>query len=176
MKKVIFVAGNSHGIISPIVLKKAYQLGKLIGESGHVLLTGGTLGIPEEAAMGALQVGGLTVSISPGNNISDHIENYNQSDKSDIYIYTGMGDMGRNFLNVKSCDAVIIIGGGMGTLSEFCIAYAEGKLIGILENTGGIADKIKEIIEATNKKPKNDILFSESPSKLFFEIKKAIEK
>ncbi len=34
-----------------------------------------------------------------------------------------------------------------GTLGEFAIAYDEGKLIGVLQDTGGIADQIETILD-----------------------------
>jgi hypothetical protein len=43
---------------------------------------------------------------------------------------------------------VIIAGGRSGTLGEFSIAYDEGHLIGVLAGTGGIADHVREILEA----------------------------
>ena len=40
--------------------------------------------------------------------------------------------MGREITNIRSCDIVVIVGGRIGTLGEFAIAYDEGRLIGIL--------------------------------------------
>ncbi|MFZ5593982.1 MAG: hypothetical protein ACOY4D_06955 [Pseudomonadota bacterium] len=34
------------------------------------------------------------------------------------------------------------MGGRSGTLGEFAIAYDEGKLIGVLQGSGGITEKI----------------------------------
>jgi predicted Rossmann-fold nucleotide-binding protein len=59
--------------------------------------------------------------------------------------------MGREVVNIRSSDVVIIIGGRSGTLGEFSIAYDEGKLIGILIGTGGITSEIKHIGGLVNK-------------------------
>src|SRR5438093_12370710 len=40
--------------------------------------------------------------------------------------------MGREITNIRSCDIVVIVGGRIGTLGEFAIAYDEGRLIGVL--------------------------------------------
>jgi class 3 adenylate cyclase len=38
---------------------------------------------------------------------------------------------------VRSADIVLLFSGGIGTLNEFTIAYDEGKIIGLLQGTGG---------------------------------------
>ena len=40
----------------------------------------------------------------------------------------------------------------IGTLNEFTIAYDEGKIIGIVEGTGGVADQVRAIVHALTKK------------------------
>ncbi len=56
-----------------------------------------------------------------------------------------MGKKGRNAVFVHSCDAMIFIGGGMGTLNEFTIAFDEGKVIGVLENSGGLSSELEKL-------------------------------
>lgn len=170
MHKIIGVMGSSNGEIPSNTLNKAFKIGKLIGQNGYALLTGGTLGIPEKAVEGCKSVGGLCIAVSPACNLEEHIKKYNQSDKSDLYIYSGMGDFGRNILNARSSDAIIFITGGMGTLSEFAASFGEGKVIGVLTNTQGITDLIDIIIHATQKQPKNKILFDPSPEKLLNKV------
>ncbi len=60
-----------------------------------------------------------------------------------MIIFTGFGYKGRNVINVRCADIVLILGGATGTLNEFTIAYDEGKIIGVLEGSGGIADHIE---------------------------------
>ena len=43
--------------------------------------------------------------------------------------------MGRELINIRSSDIVVVVGGRSGTLGEFAIAYEEGKLIGVLTGT-----------------------------------------
>lgn len=69
----------------------------------------------EAACMGARSEGGLTVGIIPGASRSD------TNRYVDIPVVTGMGH-GRNIIVASSCDAVIAIGGGFGTLSEIAFA------------------------------------------------------
>ena len=72
----------------------------------------------------------------------------------DALIYTGSGLMGREIENIRSCDVVVFVGGRSGTLGEFAIAYDEGKVIGILENTGGIREHLKTIVSFVRKETK----------------------
>jgi hypothetical protein len=61
---------------------------------------------------------------------------------------------------------VIVLGGATGTLNEFTIAYDEGKIIGILEGSGGVADHVKEIIQFCQKPTRGLVVFDKDPEKL----------
>ncbi|MFN2531187.1 MAG: hypothetical protein ABR555_07815, partial [Pyrinomonadaceae bacterium] len=61
-------------------------------------------------------------------------------DACDTVVFTGFGLKGRNVVLVRSCDIVIFIAGAMGSLNEFTIAHDEGKVMGCLTGTGGVAD------------------------------------
>ncbi len=54
-------------------------------------------------------------------------------------------------MNIRSSDIVIIIGGQSGTLGEYAIAYDEGRLIGVVSGSGGIADLVPELLERLTK-------------------------
>ena len=64
-----------------------------------------------------------------------------------MIIYTGMGFMERDIINIRSSDGIVIVGGGIGSLNEFTIAYDEGRPMGILTNTGGISSHIEHIVK-----------------------------
>jgi uncharacterized protein (TIGR00725 family) len=83
-----------------------------------------------------------------------------------VIVYTGFGYKGRNVINVRSSDVVVIFGGATGTLNEFTIAYDEGKIIGVLEGSGGVADHIREIIEFCKKPTHGRVLFDRDPESL----------
>jgi uncharacterized protein (TIGR00725 family) len=95
--------------------KQAEVVGRLIAEAGAILICGGMGGVMKAACQGAQGYGGITVGILPGDSASQSNEFVS------IPIITGMG-YARNALVVRSCQAVIAIGGRYGTLSE--IAYA----------------------------------------------------
>jgi hypothetical protein len=65
-----------------------------------------------------------------------------------VLVFTGLGLMGRELVNMHSSDIVVLVSGRSGTLGEFAIAYEEGKLIGVLTGTGGITEALPSL-EAT---------------------------
>ena len=73
-------------------------------------------------------------------------------------VYTGSGLMGREIESIRSCDVVVFAGGLSGTLGEFAVAYDEGKVIGVLQNTGGISDHLDKVIELIQEKTGSLIL------------------
>lgn len=97
------------------IARIAYEVGKEIAKRKAILICGGLGGVMEEAARGARENKGLTVGILPGFSSSD------ANPYIDLPIITGM-DHGRNIIVVRSCDAIIAIGGREGTLSEIAFA------------------------------------------------------
>jgi hypothetical protein len=70
-------------------------------------------------------------------------------------------------INIRASDIVIIFGGGMGTLNEFTIAYDEGKVIGVIRGSGGVADHIDTIMDFARKPAMRcKVLFDEDPESL----------
>src|SRR3990170_5835255 len=152
--------GSSGGTLSEAVLQKAYRLGEAIAESDAILITGGCPGLPYEAVRGAKAKGGLVVGISPGLSIDEHQGKYGSPIEGfDVLIYTGSGLMGREVQNIRSSDIVVIAGGSSGTLGEFAIAFDEGRLIGVLTGTGGIAGHIPDLVGIFNKPTGAHVLY-----------------
>ena len=139
----------------------AESLGRAIVDQDCILITGETTGLPELVAQAVRKYGGFTVGISPAHSFEEQQERYGLPQQgSDVVIYTGFGYKGRNVINIRSSDIVVILRGSIGTLNEFTIAYDEAKIIGILEGTGGVADHVRELVHALAKK---------TPAVLFFE-------
>jgi uncharacterized protein (TIGR00725 family) len=87
-------------------------------------------------------------------------------DACSAIIYTGFGLKGRNVVLVRSCDVVLFIAGSIGSLNEFTIAYDEGKVIGCLTGTGGVADEIKQVVSTFQKPTKARVLYEADPERL----------
>jgi len=145
----------------------ADRLGRAIADHGCILITGATTGFPDLISRAARSAGAITIGVSPAQSREEHVSRYLlPEDGADVIIYTGFGLKGRNVVNVRSSDIVIIIGGGIGTLNEFTIAFDEAKVIGILEGTSGVADRIREIAELSERKTDSDLVFDSNPEAL----------
>lgn len=167
MKLKIGVMGSATGELSPNSKLAAFALGKAIAQADCFLLTGGCPGLPLEAARGAKSAGGFVLGISPGLSLDEHVRKYDSpSDYHDLLVFTGSGLMGREVVNIRSSDIVVIAGGRSGTLGELAIAYDEGKLIGVLTGTGGISDMAEEILTACQKETGARVVYETEPEKL----------
>ena len=172
MKLKIGVMGTATGAISKSQKKIAYELGRAIAQNDCLTITGACPGLPLEAAKGAHEAGGIVVGISPALSRSEHVNRYHSPlEYHDVLIYTGSGLMGREVVNIRSSDIVVIIGGRSGTLGEFSIAYDEGKLIGVLVGSGGIASEIKNIVKIVRKSTGAKVMYGKKPGIL---VKKLI--
>jgi len=145
----------------------AEQLGAAIAEAGCLLMTGATTGIPHLVARAFRSHGGFAFGVSPAENRIEHVERYHlPDDGADAMIFTGFGYKGRNLINVRSSDIVLLMSGATGTLNEFTIAYDEGKIVGVLEGSGGVSDHMREIIEFCKKPTQGTVLYDRDPAKL----------
>jgi uncharacterized protein (TIGR00725 family) len=143
------------------------DLGAALAKHECVLITGATTGLPDLVSRAFRNHGGLALGISPAENRREHLTRYGlPDDGADVIIYTGFGLKGRNVINVRSADIVVLFGGATGTLNEFTIAYDEGKIIGVVEGTGGIADHIREIIDFCEKPTRGMVVFDKDPETL----------
>ena len=115
----LHVAVIGEGTCSRRVTGQAERVGRGLAEAGAVLLCGGLSGVMEAASRGAARAGGVVVGLLPG---------FARADANrwvTIPIVTGM-DQARNVILVRSCDAVIAVGGRYGTLSEIALALKFG--------------------------------------------------
>jgi len=154
----------------------ATELGREIGRRGFIFINGSCPGLPHDALLGAKEEGAFTLGISPAFSEYEHLNEYKSPLDNDMILYTGQGFMERDIINIRSSDAVVIIGGGIGTLNELIIAYDEGFPIGILTSTGGISDDVPHIIEelCQRKLPPN-MVFDDDPKMLMDKLEVAIK-
>lgn len=150
------------------LVDKAERLARVIAGKDVILLSGSTTGIVYVVGKTAHDAGSFHVGISPGSNEREHSEVYKLPvDACDALIYTGFGLKGRNVVLVRSCDVVLFVSGAMGSLNEFTIAHDEGKVIGCLTGTGGVADESEYLLQKFGKKSSSARVFtSADPEKL----------
>ena len=117
----------------------AEEVGREIARSGHIQVFGAEKDVNSlstVASRAARAAGGLTVGITYGKGMEVF-------DQPDITIVTGLErGGGREFSLVLSCDAIITIGGGSGTLTEMVVAYQANIPIVAVANTGGWSQKL----------------------------------
>ena len=115
-KKIIAVIGGRE--CSDEVYKEAEEVGRLIAESGNILISGGRTGVMEAASKGAYQANGFTIAILPGHSKKEANQYIH------LPIPTSIGPA-RNSVIINTCDAAIAIDGNYGTLSEiaFCFQF-----------------------------------------------------
>lgn len=180
MKITIGVMGSA-GDTSPssgrnALIDKANALAEAIAARDLTLLTGATTGIVYVVGKAAHDAGAFHVGISPAEDSWEHVETYKLPlDACDLIIYTGFGLKGRNVVLVRSCDIVLFIAGAMGSLNEFTIAHDEGKVIGCLTDTGGVADEVNYLIEKFSKRTAARVFQDKDPDKLLEACLKGLE-
>jgi uncharacterized protein (TIGR00725 family) len=99
--------------------ERAHEVGRLLAQAGATVLNGGGTGVMAAVSAGARSAGGLVIGIRPGATRDDA-----NPDLSAV-LATNMGEA-RNAVLVWSADAVIVVGGSWGTLSELALARRRG--------------------------------------------------
>lgn len=161
------VMGSANEPVEPTLAALSRRLGRAIAERGCCLLTGACPGLPHEAVLGAKELDGHIVGISPAATLREHAETFGSPYREyEVLIFTGLGLMGRELVNIRSSDIVVVMGGRSGTLGEFAIAYEEGKLIGVLSGTGGITDALRDMEAALRKETGAEVIYDPDPARL----------
>ncbi|MEG8182022.1 dethiobiotin synthetase [Nocardia terpenica] len=99
--------------------EQARDVGRLLAEAGATVLCGGGSGVMAAVAQGASAAGGLVIGVRPDTDPNGVCEGLS------AVLYTNMGEA-RNAVLVWSADAVIVVGGSWGTLSEVALANRRG--------------------------------------------------
>ena len=122
--------------------KIAESIGEYIAKSGNITVYGAEKdydSLSTAAARGAKKAGGITVGVTygKGKDIWDNEGN------TDIIICSGLErGGGREFVLVNSCDGLIAISGGSGTMTEMLIAYQLNIPVVAIKTAGGWAGKM----------------------------------
>lgn len=147
--------------------EKLTQLAAALAQHDAVLFTGATTGLLREIGIAARTAGVFHVGISPASSQAEHVARFQlPTDACDVLVFTGFGLKGRNVVLVRSCDIVLFVAGAMGSLNEFTIAHDEGKVIGCLTGTGGVADEVDYLLQQFSKKTEAQVFQNESPKAL----------
>ncbi len=119
MRREVYVGVIGAAEAGEDVCALACAVGREVARRGAVLVCGGRGGVMEAAARGAREEGGVVLGILPGG----------AREEGNPYltfaVATGLGEA-RNAVLVRSCDVVIAVAGGFGTLSEIGFALKMG--------------------------------------------------
>lgn len=120
--KIITVFGGSLPIPGSDAYLEAYKLGKQLGEEGYAVQTGGYIGTMEAVSKGASEAGGHVIGVT-----CDEIEAWrpvapNQWVKEQKRRSTLRE---RLFVLIDECDGAIALPGGIGTLAEIALTWAQ---------------------------------------------------
>ena len=156
----------------------AMAVGAALAKAGHSLLTGATIGLPNYAAESYKKAGGsMSLGISPASSKIEHVVKYRLPTAAyDAILYSGLHYVGRDALLINSADAVVSIGGRLGTLHEFTIAMETETPIGFLQGGGGISEQIAAILTAAGETHNRNVVFSEGADMLVSALEDLLDK
>lgn len=142
-KLQIGVMGSAADVkYSKKIEKIAEEIGRLIAESGNITVYGAERdydSLSTAAARGAKKAGGLTVGVTYGKGK----DIWDKEGNTDVLICSGLErGGGREFVLVNSCDGIIAVSGGSGTMNEMLVAYQLDIPVVVVAGTGGWADEM----------------------------------
>ncbi len=162
-RKIIAIVGDAKIEENGLKEKMAFEMGKALVDNGFRVQSGGLRGVMEAGFRGAhaseKYADGDTVAIVPS------FDNSDANEFADIAIATGL-DVFRNVI-VANADAVIAIGGGAGTLTEVCNAWALKRLIISFDNVEGTSKNI------ANKRLDTRVRYENVPEDKIFGVSSA---
>lgn len=180
MRYQICVSGAAAGESVKQAHDLAFAIGAEIGKAHKTLLTGATVGLPHYAAMGFMSVPnsrGVSIGFSPASSYREHVSTYRLPTKEFDYInFTSMEYVGRDVHLVRSSDAVITVGGRMGSLHELATALESRKVCGVLLGSGGLADYAKTMLQYVESPGAKDIIYDTDPARLVKKVVQALDE
>lgn len=118
MKVTVF--GGSQAPEGSPAYEEAYQLGKLLGQAGHTVLTGGYIGTMEATSRGTAEGGGKVIGVT-----CEEIEKWRPISPNPYVMeqmrFPTLGE--RLMALIFNCDAAIALPGGIGTLAEIAMYW-----------------------------------------------------
>lgn len=126
---------------SSSAVRFARRLGSEVAASGDILVFGAekdSNSLPTEAALAARRNGGITLGITYESGKDIYLP-----DSASVIISTGMvRGGGREMVQALSCDAIIAIAGGSGTLNEITVAYQANIPVVVIDVFSGWSKKL----------------------------------
>lgn len=187
MKYKIGIYG-SNTVESERAVQLAQELGRILAQRNIIVVTGRCSGMPYIVAQIAKQQGAEVWGFTPAYNEEEQKRIYPLDDittydklfyvprQYDHLFYlehklSPSRDLSaklkyRNIVSTIHADAGIVVSGGWGTMNEFTNLLYDGKPIGVLLETGGLADELPHWFPRLKKKSESVVHFSSSPTDL----------
>ena len=167
----IGIIGSSENEIGPSDYQIAVKLGNLIADEQCDIVTGASIGVPHLTLLKAREKGSKAIGFSPDSTPKSHpnrLDNAPLTNFDKVFFIKGFTKRSLKFISF--CDAIIVIGGRMGTLSEYTIAFEEKKPIGVFTLGNGISKYIENITLICNKHRDEPVFFHNNIGVLFKEL------
>jgi predicted Rossmann-fold nucleotide-binding protein len=187
---------GSNVVESEAAVRLAQELGNVLAQNDIIVVTGGCSGMPYAVAHAAKQKGAEVWGFTPQRDEEEQKQEYPLDDITIYdklfyvppqydqlfyldYTLSASRDQSarlkyRNVISTIHADAGIIVSGGWGTLNEFTNLIYDGKPIGVLLETGGLADELPEWYPRLRKKSESVVHFNNSPTDLVAGLLKAL--
>lgn len=144
-EKIITVFGSSRARPGGDVYKTAYELGRLLAQSGFTICNGGYMGIMEASSKGAKEVGGKTIGV-----VTHEFSNRTPNQWNDLVITTDTY-LERLEKLIKMGNAYVVLKGGIGTLSELFLVWTLMAIGNLSKPVLLIGDKWKKAFNQLRK-------------------------
>jgi len=116
----IVIFGSSQPRPGDQVYEEARKLGQLLAQAGHIVITGGYVGVMEGASLGAVEAGGHVIGVTCAEIEAWRSVQPNPWVKEVIRCETLLQRLG---VLINTCEAAIVMPGGPGTLTEAALTW-----------------------------------------------------
>jgi len=118
----ITVFGGSLPKVGSDVYQEAQRLGSLLGSEGYAVQTGGYIGTMEAVSRGASEAGGHVIGVT-----CDEIESWRPVAPNQWVMQEKRCPTLRErlYVLIDECDAALALPGGIGTLTEIVLTWAQ---------------------------------------------------
>jgi uncharacterized protein (TIGR00725 family) len=118
---IVSIFGSAQPRPGAATYEEAYTLGKLLGEAGYIVMTGGYAGTMEAASKGAKDAGGHVVGVTV-TQIERKFGVQKNPYVDEVIHYDTLYDRLHHL--VTKCGAAVAVRGGIGTLSEVALMWS----------------------------------------------------
>jgi hypothetical protein len=112
---VASVFGRARAVDGDAEYERAREVGRLIASAGWAVMTGGYSGVMEAASRGAVDVDGHAIGVT--------VSSWDTSPNDWLTEERRAADLFDRLRTLVSADALIAVGGGIGTLTEVALSW-----------------------------------------------------